>query len=59
MADLSKRRTPSQWRNLLEVRVRRLSSRKSPDERREAFASIAAVALAALAQHEADHGPPS
>lgn len=53
--DLTVRRTPSQWRDLLEVRVRRLSARKTPPERRQALAETWAIAAAALDQHDRDH----
>lgn len=55
MVDLTRRRSPSGWRRLINARARRLSARKSPDERREALASIMAIAGHALNQHDAEH----
>lgn len=49
--DLTKKRTPSGFRNLLEVRVRRLSSSKSKEHQAEALTEIRDIAQAALDQH--------
>lgn len=49
--DLSVKRTPSGFRNLLEVRVRRLSSTKSKEQQVEALTEIRDIAQAALDQH--------
>ena len=46
--DLSKKRTPSNYRNLLEVRVRRLSSSKTKEQQVEALREISEISDAAL-----------
>jgi hypothetical protein len=47
---LNKRRSPSELRNLLEVRVRRQAHSYNTDARREALEEIRDLANAALAQ---------
>ena len=48
--DLTKRRSPSEWRNLLEVRVRRLAASKPEEVRRQATEEIHAISKAMLEQ---------
>lgn len=48
--DLEKRRSPSEWRKLLEVRVRRIAASKDRDRRREAVEEIHAISKAMLEQ---------
>lgn len=52
--DTSKRRSPSELRNLLEVRVRRQAQSYSKDARRKALAEIRDLAATALDQLEED-----
>jgi hypothetical protein len=51
--DLEKRRSPSDYRNLLEVRVGRLRSSKAEEVRIEALREIRDIANAALKQRGA------
>lgn len=48
--DLSKRRTPSEIRNLLEVRVRRVSGNRPKEEQLQALVEIREIADAAIKQ---------
>lgn len=50
--DLEVRRTPSQFRNLLEVRVRRLSRSKTKEQRLQALVEIREISEAAIKQHQ-------
>ena len=50
--NLGKTRTPSDYRNLLEVRVRRLSHNKSLEDRLLALREISAIAKSAIRDEE-------
>jgi hypothetical protein len=52
-----KRRSPSQLRNMLEVRVRRLAASYDLDVRRQALVELRELVDDALAQLDADREP--